>query len=224
MLRKRLISDIFHEIRTPLNIIQNNFEAMIDGIFPVDNERLTYLNEEVIRFGKLLDNLNTLKEVEAEAKALCMEKIDLKDIISSVVNDFEVIAENKKLRMSLECSTSKPCNILGDGDKIKQVIINLLSNAVKFTEELGEINITLKETDEKVILKIKDTGIGINKEDLPYIFERLYRGDKSRHEIEGTGIGLTIVKNILTLHKASIEVNSKEGKGSVVTVYFNRVF
>jgi len=222
VLRKRLISDISHEIRTPLNILQNNFEAMIDGIFPVDNERLTYLNEEVIRFGKLLDNLNTLKEVEAEEMALSMEKIDLKDILSSVVNDFEVIAENKNLSMSLECSTSKPCNILGDRDKIKQVIINLLSNAVKFTPVQGEINITLKETDEKVILKIKDTGIGINKEDLPYIFERLYRGDKSRHEIEGTGIGLTIVKNILTLHNASIDVKSKEEKGCVVTVYFNR--
>jgi two-component system sensor histidine kinase BaeS len=222
VLRKRLISDISHEIRTPLNILQNNFEAMIDGIFPVDNERLTYLNEEVIRFGKLLDNLNTLKEVEAEEIAITMEKIDLKDIVSSVVNDFEVISENKNLNISLECSTSKPCNILGDSDKIKQVIINLLSNAVKFTQEEGEINITLKETDEKVILKIKDTGIGINKEDLPYIFERLYRGDKSRHEIEGTGIGLTIVKNILTLHKASIDVKSKAEKGCIVTVYFNR--
>ena len=78
----------------------------------------------------------------------------------------------------------------------------MLSNAVKFTPEKGEINITLKEADEKVILKIEDTGIGIKEEDLPYIFERLYRGDKSRHEIEGTGIGLTIVRNILTLHKA----------------------
>ena len=80
MLRKRLISDISHEIRTPLNILQNNFEAMIDGIFPVDNERLTYLNEEVIRFGKLIDNLNGLKEIEGEETVLNMEKISLKDI------------------------------------------------------------------------------------------------------------------------------------------------
>ena len=221
-LRKRLIADISHEVRTPLNILQNNFEAMIDGIFPVDNERLTYLNEEVIRFGKLIDNLNALKEVDAEEIVLSMEKIDLKDVISSVVKDFEVIAENKKLDITLGSSTSKQYNILGDRDKIRQVIINLLSNAVKFTKELGEINITLKEADEKVILKIEDTGIGIKQEDLPYIFERLYRGDKSRHKIEGTGIGLTIVRNILTLHKADIVVNSKEDKGCVVTVYFNR--
>ena len=152
-----------------------------------------------------------------------MEKISLKDILSSVVKEFELIAENKNLNMTLECSTNKQYNTLGDSDKIKQVIINLLSNAVKFTPEKGEINITLKEADEKVILKIEDTGLGIKEEDLPYIFERLYRGDKSRHEIEGSGIGLTIVRNILIIHKAGIEVKSKEGKGSVVTVYFNRV-
>ena len=222
-LRKRLIADISHEVRTPLNILQNNLEAMIDGIVPADNERLTNLNEEVIRFGKLMDNLNALKEAEAEETVLNMEEISLKEVLSSVVKDFQLVSENKNINMTLECS-SKQCNILGDSDKIKQVIINLLSNAVKFTPEQGKINVTLNEVAEKVILKIEDTGIGIKQEDLPYIFERLYRGDKSRHEIEGSGIGLTIVKNILTLHKANIEVKSKEGKGSVVTVYFNRVF
>lgn len=223
-LRKRLVADISHEVRTPLNILQNNFEAMIDGIFPVDNERLTYLNEEVIRFGKLIDNLNVLKQVETEERVISLEKIDLKAIIFSVVKDFEVIAENKNLVITLECRTGKQCNILGDSDKIKQIIINLLSNAVKFTKELGKIKITLKEVGESVVLRIEDTGIGIKAEDLPFIFERLYRGDKSRHEIEGTGIGLTIVRNILNLHNATIEVTSKEEKGCVVTVEFNRVF
>ena len=221
-LRKRLISDISHEVRTPLNILQNNFEAMIDGIFPIDIERLTYLNEEVIRFGKLIDNLNALKEVEGAETVLSMERIDLRTIIFSVVKEFEVIAENKKLDIKLECSTDKQYNILGDSDKIKQVIINLLSNAVKFTKEFGKINITLKEVNEKVILRIEDTGIGIKEEDLPYIFERLYRCDKSRHEIEGSGIGLTIVRDILNIHAAIIEVKSKEEKGCVVTVYFNK--
>ena len=224
VLRKRLVSDISHEVRTPLNILQNNLEAMIDGIFPVDNERLTYLNEEVIRFGKLIDNLNALKEIEGGEIALSIEEVPLKDILSSVVKEFKLIAENKSINMDLECNASNQCNILGDSDKIKQVIINLLSNAVKFTQKQGEINVSLKETDEKVILKIEDTGIGIKEEDLPYIFERLYRGDKSRHEIEGTGIGLTIVKNILNQHNATIEVKSREGKGSEVSVYFKRLY
>jgi len=223
LLRKRLISDISHEVRTPLNILQNNFEAMIDGIFPVDNERLTYLNEEVIRFGKLIDNLNALKEVEGGGIVLNIKKISLKDVLSSVVKDFELISEKSNINMTLECIVDKQYNILGDRDKIKQIIINLLSNSVKFSKEQGEINISLMETDEKIILKIEDTGIGIKEEDLPYIFERLYRGDKSRHKIEGSGIGLTIVWNILTLHKASIDLKSKEGEGCVVTVKFNGI-
>ena len=221
-LRKRLIADISHEVRTPLNVLQNNFEAMIDGIFPIDNERLNYLNEEVIRFGKLLDNLNDLKEVEGEEVVLSMEKISLRDILCAVVKEFELIAEKKNFNMTLEYIVSEEFNILGDSDKIKQVIINLLSNAVKFTKEGGTINIILKEESGKVLLKIDDTGIGIEEKDLPYIFERLYRGDKSRHEVEGSGIGLTIVKSILTLHNATIEVLSKEGKGSTVIVYFEK--
>jgi len=87
-LRKRLISDISHEVRTPLNVLQNNFEAMIDGIFPVNNERLAYLNEEVIRFGKLIDNLNALKEIEGEKTVLSVEKISLKNILCLVVKEF----------------------------------------------------------------------------------------------------------------------------------------
>ncbi|MCB2288630.1 HAMP domain-containing histidine kinase [Clostridium sp. CS001] len=222
ILRKRLISDISHEIRTPLNILQNNLEAMIDGIFPADNERLNNLNDEVIRFGKLLNNLNVLKKVEGEELILNAQEISLKDILFPIIKEFELISENKNVKITLECKNNNQFNILGDGDKIKQVIINLLSNAIKFTPEKGEINITLKEIDEKIILKIEDTGIGIKEEDLPYIFERLYRGDKSRHAIEGSGIGLTIVKNILALHNADIEVKSKEGKGSVFIVYFDK--
>ncbi|MCJ7688850.1 MAG: ATP-binding protein [Clostridiaceae bacterium] len=221
-IRKRLVSDISHEVRTPLNMLQNNFEAMIDGIIKVDNERLTYLNEEVIRFGKLIDNLNDLKEVEAEESELNMEQISLKDIVFSVAKDFEIIAENKNVKMTLEISDSKQYYFLGDSDKIRQVIINLLSNAIKFTPSGGRINTKLDEADEKVVLTVEDTGIGIKEEDLPYIFERLYRADKSRNEIEGSGIGLTIVRNILNLHKASIEVKSKEGKGSRVDVWFRK--
>ncbi|MBU3179746.1 sensor histidine kinase [Clostridium psychrophilum] len=221
-LRKRLISDISHEVRTPLNILQNNFEAMIDGIFPVDNERLTFLNEEVIRFGKLIDNLNALKEIEGEKIVLNIEEISLKNNVRLVAKEFELISKNKSINMTLECTSSKNYNILGDKDKIKQVIINLLSNAVKFTPAGGKININLKESADKVILTVQDTGIGIKEEDLPYIFERLYRGDKSRHEIEGSGIGLTIVRNILTIHKADIKVESKDNEGCLVTVTFNR--
>ncbi|KAJ53546.1 signal transduction histidine kinase [Clostridium tetanomorphum] len=221
-LRKRLVSDISHEIRTPLNILQNNLEAMIDGVFPVTNDTLNYLNEEVVRFGGLLNNLNVLKEFESESIRINFEKVFLNELIEDVCKDFYIAAENKGIKLNYIMENNKELCIAGDKDKLKQIFINLISNAIKFTEEDGEISVNLYSNHKNIIIDIKDNGIGIKKEDLPFIFERLYRGDKSRHQIEGSGIGLTIVKNILQLHLASIDVESEEGKGSKFTVYFNK--
>lgn len=223
MLRRRLISDISHEIRTPLNILQNNLEAMIDGLFPATKDRLNYLNEEVIRFGKLLNNLNTLKEFETESIKLNFETILLDKITMDIYNDFYLAAENKKIKLYCNIDEEKSYRITGDKDKLKQVLINLISNAIKFTEEGGLIIINLYAKNKNVILEVNDNGIGINKRDLPFIFERLYRGDKSRHQFEGNGIGLTIAKNILELHNAEIEAESEEGRGSTFKVKFNKV-
>lgn len=222
MLRKKLVSDISHEIRTPLNILQNNLEAMIDGVFPVTNDRLNYLNEEVIRFGRLLNNLNVLKEFEDESIKLNFEKILLDELIEGIYKDFYMVAENRNIKLNYNATLNEKHNIIGDKDKLKQVFINLISNAIKFTDKNGEINVNLYSDNKNIIVEVKDNGMGIKKEDLPYIFERLYRGDKSRHEIEGNGIGLTIVKNILQLHSSSIDVESSEGKGSIFKVYFKK--
>lgn len=222
MLRKRLVSDISHELRTPLNILQNNLEAMIDGIFPASAERLNYLNEEVVRFARLLNNLNALKEFESESVQLNLENIELDKMIQAICHDFYIALKNKNIKLNYYEDSGQEYVIRGDRDKLKQVFINLISNAVKFTEKQGEIYVSLNGTEEQVIVEIKDNGIGISKGDLPYIFERLYRGDKSRHEIEGSGLGLTIVKNILQLHAASIDVESKEGEGTTFKVYFSK--
>lgn len=222
MLRKRLVSDISHEIRTPLNVLQNNLEAMIDGVFPVTTERLNYLNEEVIRFGRLLNNLNVLKEFESEGIRLNFEVLSLGELIKEIYNEFYMLAENKNIKIRCNIDPDGEYFVTGDKDKLKQVFINLISNAIKFTKEYGEIYISIYNNDKRNIVEIKDNGIGIKKEDLPFIFERLYRGDKSRHKIEGNGIGLTIVKNTLKLHSASIDVESEEGKGTTFKVYFNR--
>lgn len=221
LLRKRLVSDISHEIRTPLNVLENNLEAMIDGVIPITDDRLNSLNEEVIRFGKLLNNLNSLKQFEAEDVPLNIETVFLGDLVKDVCNDFNAFAEEKNVYIHLN-SENKKFMISGDTDKLKQVFINLMSNAVKFSKEKGHVWVSLKENQEKVIVEIKDNGIGIKKEDLPYIFERLYRGDKSRELTQGSGIGLTIVKRILILHGASIDVKSEENKGTTFTLYFDK--
>ncbi|MEH7494269.1 sensor histidine kinase [Neobacillus niacini] len=220
-LRKRLVSDITHEIRTPLNVLQNNLEAMIDEVSPVTKEGLNYLNEEVIRFGKLINDLNLLKEFESESTKLNYETIFLDQLISEICKDFYMAAEYKNITIEYDILDGGNYLIIADKDKMKQVFINLLSNALKFTEMNGKILIKLYKDNKNIILEVTDNGIGIYQEDLPFIFERLYRGDKSRNQIEGTGIGLTIVKNILDLHNAMIEVDSKAGAGTTVKVFFD---
>ncbi len=221
-LRKRLVSDISHEIRTPLNIFQNNLEAMIDGVYPVTEDRLINLNNEVIRFGKLLNNLDTLKELEEHAATYQMEKVDLRELISKIYDTFSILANRKNIILDLYFQPKLDFMIIGDSDKLSQVMFNILSNAVKFSEAEGKISIRMEGDKNHIRMSVKDTGIGISKKDLPFIFERLYRGDKSRNKIEGSGIGLTISKQILIQHSATIEVDSKEGVGTTVMVTFNR--
>jgi two-component system, OmpR family, sensor histidine kinase BaeS len=222
ILRKRLVSDISHEIRTPLNILQNNLEAMVDGILPVSKERLASLNDEVIRFGKLVSNLDSLKGIEEDMK-LNKKVLFLDEIISGVWEDFSNEAKNKNMEIKFLKQPDAKYKFEGDKDKLKQVFINLLSNAIKFSNNGGEINLNLTENKDKIIFTIQDYGIGIKDTDLPYIFERLYRGDKSRKVTEGNGIGLTIAKKILMLHSSEIMVESKEGEGTTFTIYFNKL-
>lgn len=220
LLRKRLVSDISHEIRTPLNVLQNNLEAMIDEVFPVTTERLISLDDEVIRFGKLLNNLNTLKKFDSGQIPQRWEYIDINEVIRSVCEDFSTIFNTKNITLNYKVKNTEKYIILGDKDKLKQVFINLISNASKFNKNNGYVAVDISKINSLIVIKVKDNGIGIKEEDLPFIFERLYRGDKSRHEIEGHGIGLTVAKNILLLYSASIEVKSEVGKGSEFIIKF----
>lgn len=221
-IRKRLVSDITHEIRTPLNILQNNLEAMIDGVYDITTERLEALNEEVIRFGRLLNSLNALKELDTAEMLVNRKVFSINELILSVIDDFSLAISNKEIKLDVMLEKGKSYFIEGDYDRLKQVFINLLSNSVKFTGKGGKINIELNENDSFVIFSLKDNGIGIRKEDLPFIFERLYRGDKSRNKIKGHGIGLTVVKKILELHDAHIDVKSSEGNGTIFKIYFKK--
>lgn len=222
LLRKRLISDISHEIRTPLNVLQNNLEAMIDGIIPVTTDKLNNLNDEVIRFGKLLNNLNALKEIESDETTINFKRVNIVELISLVISDFSIAAKDKNIELIINKKDTGNFIILGDFDKLKQVFINLISNAIKFSSDNGKVWINISDNITSVIVEIKDNGMGIKEEDLPFIFERMYRGDKSRNKIEGSGIGLTIVKMILELHSATINVESHENNGSTFTICLNR--
>ena len=217
-IRKKLISDVSHEIRTPLQILQSNLEAMIDGIYPIDEEQMNLLYKEVVRFGKLLNNLDLLKNVEESESRMNFRVISLNESIAEVYDAFKIVAKEKKINYHIKFTETERVMVSADKDALKQLWMNILSNAFKFTDEKGEIKVTTALQNKECIITVQDSGIGINEEDLPFVFERMYRGDKSREQYEGSGIGLTMVKNIVDKHKGKVAIESKEGEYTRIIV------
>lgn len=221
MLRKRLVSDVSHELRNPLNVFQTNLEAIIDGILPATPERLKLLNEEVIRFGKLIDNLNILKQFESESMVTKIIVLDVKKLLMDVYSNFQGLAREKNVKIRYDYPKKSDIFILGDKHSIYQVVTNLLHNAFKFTPQNGTIRIRLSKDYDHCYIRIIDSGIGIPKEELPNVFERFYRVDKSREVIDGSGIGLTIVKNFVKIHGGTVNVESEVGRGTTFIIKFD---
>lgn len=215
-LRKQLTEDVAHELRTPITILQSYLEAMTDGIWEASPDRLQSCYEEVIRIGKLVGDLEKLAKLEGDNLKLNRQRMDLYAVIEKTVSSFENDVENKKLVVTIE---GPHFEILADHDRMKQVVVNLFTNAVKYSKEGTRISFELFETKDVGGFHIRDTGIGISEEELPYIFERFYRADKSRtRSTGGSGIGLTIVKSIVEAHGGRVSVESVINEGSRFTV------
>lgn len=211
-MRKNLTSDISHELRTPLTSIQTHLEAMIDGIWEPSKERLNSVNEEVIRLSHLVNQLKNLAKFDSYEDKLNLKNENLTQLIKNIIYNNESYALDKNIRIKYEL---EDINANIDKEKISQVIINLISNAIRYTNLNGEILIKLYKKSDFIKIIVKDNGIGIPEESLDYIFERFYRVDKSRcRNTGGTGVGLTICKSIVDLHKGKIEVKSKLNEGS----------
>jgi len=210
-LRKRLTGDVAHELRTPLSTLQSHMEAMIDGIWQPTTERLKSCHEEIIRIEKLVGDLQLLTKYENEIKDIEKTDFELSELIKNVVMNFESQFKNK----GVEIYADGMAKIRADKDKISQVIINLLSNAIKYTDSGGRVNVIIEDSELYTNIIVKDNGCGISEEDLPHIFERLYRADKSRNRLAGgAGIGLSIARAIVEAHYGTINVTSKPNLGT----------
>ena len=215
-LRKKLTEDVSHELRTPIAILQSHVEAMLTGLWEPTADRLQSCNDEIIRIGHLVSELENLAKIDSDNLKLNKTDMNLLDIVNQAINSFEVKSKSKNLQVTVSGSCS---NIFADADKISQVVVNLLSNSVKYTKVGGTIDIDLIETANSVIFRIQDNGSGIPEEELPYIFERFYRADKSRNRnTGGSGLGLAIVKAIVEAHDGKISVESQLDKGSCFEV------
>jgi two-component system sensor histidine kinase BaeS len=216
-LRKRLTADVAHELRTPLASLQGYLEAMVDGIWTPDTERLKGCHEEIVRISRLVSDLEKLARYEGEELQLNKTRFDLYEAVRHIVHSLEV--DFAKKGVSLRYSGGK-AEIYADRDKMSQVVVNLLSNALKFTPSGGSVEVEVGETGEGIFLCVSDTGIGISQDDLPNIFERFYRADKSRSRASGgSGIGLAIVKVVISAHMGSVSVQSEPGKGAAFRVF-----
>ena len=210
-LRRKLTANIAHELRTPLSAMQGELEAMIDGLIKTDTEHLLSLHEETGRLKKLIEGIEELSKAEASILEMKRQQIELKPFLSNMRERFERLFKDKGVELQLDCKDD--LTMFADPDKVSQIVINLLSNAMRVTDKGGRVTIKAGEKGDDRFIEVADTGSGIRKEDLPFVFERFYRAHEG-----GLGLGLAIAKELADAHGGRIEVRSEYGKGSSFTL------
>lgn len=210
-LRKKLTSNIAHELRTPISAVRGELEGMMDGLISSDKEALKSLYAEIGRLKSILDGIEDLSQAEASSLMIRKAHLQLQPFLRNITERFGKTFMDKGVLLELFCDNDAA--VSADPDRLSQIIINLLSNALKATERGGRVWISTIREEAEVRIETGDTGCGIKDSDLPFIFERFYRGPKG-----GLGLGLTIVKELAEAHGGKVIVQSSYGKGSVFTL------
>ena len=221
--RRLFVSNVSHELRTPLTSVKSYLEALDEGALyePVAPDFIKVSLDETNRMMRMVTDLLHLSRIDNASGHLDVELINFTAFITFILNRFDKMRsqdEDKKY----ELVRDYPINSVWieiDTDKMTQVIDNILNNAIKYSPDGGKITVSMKTTDDQMILSISDQGLGIPKEDLPKIFDRFYRVDKARSRAQGgTGLGLAIAKEIIKQHNGFIWAKSEYGKGSTFTI------
>jgi len=218
--RKEFVANVSHELRTPLTNIKGYSETLIDAQDDIDpetrNNFLGIIYNEADRMTRLVKDLLTLTKLDHDRMEGAEQNVDLRAIIDSVASSMAIEARNQGVVIESDLPSELP-RVKGEHDRLQQVVMNIVSNAVKYNVRGGKVGITASAEDGQVCVAVADTGMGIPAEDLPRIFERFYRVDKARsREKGGTGLGLAIAKEIIEFHGGTIDVESREGRGTTV--------
>ncbi|HUE99664.1 MAG TPA: ATP-binding protein [Anaerolineales bacterium] len=215
--QQRLLADVSHELRTPLTVIKGNVD-LIRRMKSLDEESLTSIDQEAGRLTRLVGGLLLLAQAESGKLALNLKRVELDLLLTEVFQEMTILAGN---RVRIRLNEIDQAYVNGDRDRLKQVFINLVANAVQYTPQGGDVFLSLERIGEQARIICRDTGPGIPTEDLPHIFERFYRAEKSRtrRETTGFGLGLSIANWIVERHGGRIEVNSQEGKGTTFAIW-----
>lgn len=218
IMRRQLVGDVTHELRTPLAAIKGYMEGLIDGVLPATPETYQQVHSEADRLQRLVNDLQELSRVEAGAYQLNLQLVSPIDLVETAISHLNLQFEEKGIVLEGKLAVDLP-NIYADKDRILQVLTNLIGNALQYTHEGGKVVVSAEKDKSEVVFSIKDNGIGISQDHLPFIFNRFYRADKSRARVSGgSGIGLTIAQSLVKAHGGRIWAESAgEEKGSTFT-------
>jgi two-component system sensor histidine kinase BaeS len=215
-IRRAAAADVAHELRTPLAGIVSRIEAAQDGVLADEHRNLQAIHAEALRLSQLVDDLGKLAEAEQPGLTLEKQLVELAALVTERVDVHHGQLDAKGIALE---QLVEPAHVYGDPGRLAQIIDNLLSNALRYTPSGGKVSVELTQRNGKAVLVIADTGTGIAGENLPYIFERFWRGEQSRaRHTGGAGIGLAIVRELVRAHDGRIDVQSKPGQGSRFTV------
>ena len=211
--RRNMLADIAHELRNPIGVISSHLEAMMDGIFPADMENLASLHDETLLLSRLVGDLRELALADAGQLTLTRAPTDLRALIEHAASTFQTQAAEQNILLTTNLMVVPIMSL--DAQRIEQVLRNLISNALRHTPNDGSVTVSLAHDNHFARVSVRDTGEGIAPDALPHVFERFWRGDKSRSRAQGnTGLGLAIAKQWVNAHGGQIGVQSELGQGT----------
>ena len=219
--RKQMTADIAHDLRSPLTVLSGYLESMEDGVLQPTPERLAAMHDEVSHLQHLVTDLRTLSLADAGELKLNLQPVDVQRLLRKTAVSFQHQAQIQEIDLSVKKADNLP-KINGDEARLTQLINNLVTNALRHTKENGRIQLSASPQQNNIQIRIADNGEGISAEDLPHIFDRFYRGDKSRHS-EQSGMGLAIAKSIVDAHNGKIWADSKRGQGTIFFIQLSTV-
>ncbi|MFN8472733.1 MAG: ATP-binding protein [Anaerolineae bacterium] len=215
-LRRNMVADIAHELRTPLSVIQGNLQAILDDVYPLDKSEIAAVYDETVMLNRLVSDLRELAQAEAGQLGLDIQPTDIAPLVEAEAGLFAEAAQRQGVRVDVAIAPRLP-QVRADAHRVRQVIHNLIANALRYTPEGGVITLAAEDAVPGFVrLSVRDTGTGVAAEELPYVFERFWRADRSRARDQGgSGLGLAIARQLVEAQGGRIGVESAPGQGSL---------